>query len=277
MECNGYAANTMPLLRVNVANTPHIVHNNHQGSNCLTLIHSYNNVKDENILDRIVTNIISNQLSAKGCILMRGLNILYTIATLSADGAGVGGDDGASLHLENLFIDQCRIGALFPNLSNCTMLNCEITNSKSCGVLLLSGKLTITGKTTAKDTTSTCTECDAGSYILPTAVLPSEHDETIDCISCPLGTKWKSTTTVCDICGAGKLLHANPDLDEECVLMRALRDFNTPKIPAHDMPIFMRLIKDLFPTYADTTPPVVDEDLKKKIIITSMHLLNVLL
>ena len=61
---------------------------------------------------------------------------------------------------------------------------------------------------------------------------------------------------------AGKLLRANPELDEECVLMRALRDFNTPKIPASDMPIFMRLIKDLFPTYADTTPPVVDEQLK---------------
>ena len=61
---------------------------------------------------------------------------------------------------------------------------------------------------------------------------------------------------------AGKLLRANPELDEECVLMRALRDFNTPKIPATDMPIFMRLIKDLFPTYADTTPPVVDEQLK---------------
>merc|ERR1711865_629186 len=42
--------------------------------------------------------------------------------------------------------DQCRIGVLFPNLSDCTMLNCEITNSKSCGVLLLSGKLTITGR-----------------------------------------------------------------------------------------------------------------------------------
>ena len=61
---------------------------------------------------------------------------------------------------------------------------------------------------------------------------------------------------------AGKLLRANPELDEECVLMRALRDFNTPKIPGHDTPIFMRLIKDLFPAYADTTPPVVDEDLK---------------
>lgn len=24
------------------------------------------------------------------------------------------------------------------------------------------------------------------------------------------------------------------------------RDFNTPKIPAHDLPIFLRLINDLF-------------------------------
>jgi dynein heavy chain, axonemal len=62
---------------------------------------------------------------------------------------------------------------------------------------------------------------------------------------------------------AGKLLRANPELDEECVLMRALRDFNTPKIPAHDMPIFMRLIKDLFPAFADTTPPVINETLKQ--------------
>ena len=29
--------------------------------------------------------------------------------------------------------------------------------------------------------------------------------------------------------------------------MRALRDFNTPKIPANDIPIFLRLISDLFP------------------------------
>ncbi len=29
--------------------------------------------------------------------------------------------------------------------------------------------------------------------------------------------------------------------------MRALRDFNTPKIPADDYPIFRRLIGDLFP------------------------------
>ena len=29
--------------------------------------------------------------------------------------------------------------------------------------------------------------------------------------------------------------------------MRALRDFNTPKIPSNDIPIFLRLISDLFP------------------------------
>jgi dynein heavy chain len=46
--------------------------------------------------------------------------------------------------------------------------------------------------------------------------------------------------------------------------MRALRDFNTPKIPAWDIPIFMRLMADLFPTYIDCTPIQVDEDLKKK-------------
>jgi dynein heavy chain len=61
---------------------------------------------------------------------------------------------------------------------------------------------------------------------------------------------------------AGKLLRSNPELDEECVLMRALRDFNTPKIPGHDMPIFMRLIEDLFPAYAKNTPPVIDADLR---------------
>jgi dynein heavy chain len=63
---------------------------------------------------------------------------------------------------------------------------------------------------------------------------------------------------------AGVLKRASPDEPEEQVLMRALRDFNTPKIPNWDIPIFMRLMADLFPTYIDTTPIQVDEDLKKK-------------
>ena len=50
--------------------------------------------------------------------------------------------------------------------------------------------------------------------------------------------------------------------------MRALRDFNTPD-SNWDIPIFLRLIQDLFPLYADNTPTQVDEDLKKVLIKVS--------
>lgn len=46
---------------------------------------------------------------------------------------------------------------------------------------------------------------------------------------------------------AGMLKRADPAFAEEAILMRALRDFNTPKIPSNDIPIFLRLISDLFP------------------------------
>jgi dynein heavy chain len=38
-----------------------------------------------------------------------------------------------------------------------------------------------------------------------------------------------------------------PSLAEDAVLMRALRDFNTPKIVAQDITIFLDLLQDLFP------------------------------
>ena len=60
---------------------------------------------------------------------------------------------------------------------------------------------------------------------------------------------------------AGMLKRGNPQLEEEPVLMRALRDFNTPKIPQQDIEIFLRLISDLFPKYADNTPKVANEEL----------------
>ena len=63
---------------------------------------------------------------------------------------------------------------------------------------------------------------------------------------------------------AGGMKRANPNLDEAQVLMRALRDFNTPKIPNHDIPIFLRLINDLF--MGITVDSKVDEGLKTKII-----------
>ncbi|XP_054457284.1 dynein heavy chain 9, axonemal isoform X2 [Anoplopoma fimbria] len=46
---------------------------------------------------------------------------------------------------------------------------------------------------------------------------------------------------------AGSLKRGDPGRAEEQVLMRALRDFNIPKIVTDDMPVFMGLIGDLFP------------------------------
>ncbi|CBZ52391.1 hypothetical protein NCLIV_021800 [Neospora caninum Liverpool] len=46
---------------------------------------------------------------------------------------------------------------------------------------------------------------------------------------------------------AGALKRADTAVDEEVLLMRALRDFNIAKITTDDKPIFLRLIEDLFP------------------------------
>eukprot|EP00931_Biecheleriopsis_adriatica_P003888 TRINITY_DN10563_c0_g2_i1.p1 TRINITY_DN10563_c0_g2~~TRINITY_DN10563_c0_g2_i1.p1 ORF type:complete len:2985 (-),score=661.93 TRINITY_DN10563_c0_g2_i1:306-8801(-) len=46
---------------------------------------------------------------------------------------------------------------------------------------------------------------------------------------------------------AGSLKNKEPEADENMVLCRALRDFNLPKITTQDLPIFLRLIMDLFP------------------------------
>lgn len=48
---------------------------------------------------------------------------------------------------------------------------------------------------------------------------------------------------------AGKLKRDpdNEKIEENPLLMRALRDFNLPKIVTDDKPIFIRLIEDLFP------------------------------
>jgi dynein heavy chain len=45
---------------------------------------------------------------------------------------------------------------------------------------------------------------------------------------------------------AGKLRRADPEIEEYPLLMRALRDFNIPKIVTVDIPIFIGLINDLF-------------------------------
>lgn len=62
---------------------------------------------------------------------------------------------------------------------------------------------------------------------------------------------------------AGALKRGDPDRPEDQVLMRALRDFNIPKIVIDDLPIFMGLISDLFP--ALNVPRKRDMDLEKQI------------
>jgi dynein heavy chain len=46
---------------------------------------------------------------------------------------------------------------------------------------------------------------------------------------------------------AGSLKRANPNLSEEVVLIRAMRDSNVPKFLADDLPLFHAIVGDLFP------------------------------
>jgi dynein heavy chain len=47
---------------------------------------------------------------------------------------------------------------------------------------------------------------------------------------------------------AGALKRADPDMNEEAILMRALRDMNVPKFIADDLRLFKMLLQDLFPS-----------------------------
>ncbi len=47
---------------------------------------------------------------------------------------------------------------------------------------------------------------------------------------------------------AGSLKRANPDMNEDAVLIRAMRDSNVPKFLRDDLPLFGAIVQDLFPT-----------------------------
>jgi len=46
---------------------------------------------------------------------------------------------------------------------------------------------------------------------------------------------------------AGALRRKHADLNEDIVLIRAMRDSNVPKFLEHDVPLFEGIISDLFP------------------------------
>ena len=47
---------------------------------------------------------------------------------------------------------------------------------------------------------------------------------------------------------AGSLRQRHPDFDEETLLINAMRDANVPKFLFQDLPLFMGIIQDLYPT-----------------------------
>lgn len=62
---------------------------------------------------------------------------------------------------------------------------------------------------------------------------------------------------------AGNLKRQSPTLDENMVLIRAMRDSNIPKFLEKDQPLFQALIQDLFPNMV--IPKVENEELSEEI------------
>ena len=59
---------------------------------------------------------------------------------------------------------------------------------------------------------------------------------------------------------AGALKRAEPNLSEDVVLIRAMRDSNVPKFLSHDLPLFNAIVQDLFPGVE--LPPLQDKELE---------------
>ena len=71
---------------------------------------------------------------------------------------------------------------------------------------------------------------------------------------------WKLRAVKTTLNVAGGMKRAAPDLSEDKVLLRALRDFNIGKLLGDDTPIFMGLLNDLFPKTLDLVPRFRDPD-----------------
>lgn len=91
-----------------------------------------------------------------------------------------------------------------------------------------------------------CTGCSFA--VLFEAVLPHQSEMVILCLLSQDHYDWGLRAIKSVLVVAGSLKRGDPGSAEDQVLMRALRDFNIPKIVTDDLPVFLGLIGDLFPS-----------------------------
>lgn len=73
---------------------------------------------------------------------------------------------------------------------------------------------------------------------------------------------------------AGAFKRGDPDMSEQLVLMRALRDMNLPKFIFEDVPLFLGLINDLFPGMdcPRVRYPQFNDVVEMDLAVTTLHL-----
>lgn len=76
---------------------------------------------------------------------------------------------------------------------------------------------------------------------------------------------WKLRAIKTTLYVAGGMKRAAPELTEDKVLLRALRDFNLGKLTADDTSIFMGLLNDLFPKTLELVPRAIDYSFEKEV------------
>ena len=76
---------------------------------------------------------------------------------------------------------------------------------------------------------------------------------------------WKLRAIKTTLYVAGGMKRAAPDLSEEKVLLRALRDFNLGKLTADDAAVFSGLLDDLFPKASGQVPRAIDVTFETKV------------
>ncbi|DBB00312.1 TPA: Dynein beta chain, flagellar outer arm [Trebouxia sp. C0004] len=83
---------------------------------------------------------------------------------------------------------------------------------------------------------------------------------------------WKLRAIKTTLYVAGGMKRSAPDLSEDKVLLRALRDFNLGKLTADDTGIFMGLLNDLFPKTVELVPRAIDREFEPKIKEAALEL-----